>query len=330
MAEASDDRVACPNCGKQYRWKPDLAGRKVVCKCGQKMRLPTTVSGEIEPLGPPPKPVDPNEGSTYDIEFNEEPAARADHATGSARSASAPSKCPSCNQPLKPGAVLCVNCGYNLESGKQLQTNIAEAPADEAANDAANETPAAASPLAALGGSSAVTRALEEREDEVQPSPIIEFYLPLGLIVLGLLMRFAQAMYFGDDAVDGFLDALIVTSMDLAISIPLLLLGLLVSVKLLSVSFGPLGQALFKLLAILLGPAALGDIVAYVVSGPLGSELAGSFAGFLVAVVTMWVLLSQLFDLEGSDAFYVLIIIYVVNFIVTMFVGIFVLGMMFA
>ncbi|MFA9478309.1 hypothetical protein ACERK3_08370 [Phycisphaerales bacterium AB-hyl4] len=348
MAEASDGRVACPNCGKQYRWKPDLAGRKVVCKCGQKMQLPGSPHGQIEAIGPPPAPVDPNEASTYDLEFTEEPGAgdapapaasasrprrRSSSASSSGSSSSGVSllKCPSCNQPLKPGAILCVKCGYNLELGKQLQTDIVEDPdPDDQPPAASKAPPEAPADIAAMGGNSAVSRALEDREDEVQPSKLFDLYLPLGLIILGLLTRFAQAMFFGDDAIDGALQAAIVTAIDVAISIPLLLLALMVSVYILSVSFGPLGAALFKLLAILLGPAALGDMVAYITAVPLGSSIAGGFAGFLFVVVSMWFLLSKFFDLDGSDAFYVLIIMYVVNFIVTILVAIFAFGIILA
>lgn len=35
------------------------------------------------------------------------------------------STCPSCGQPFAPGAVLCVSCGYNVQSGQAVQTAVA-------------------------------------------------------------------------------------------------------------------------------------------------------------------------------------------------------------
>jgi len=40
----------------------------------------------------------------------------------------ASSVCPGCGQPLAQGAVLCVNCGYNFQSGQQLSAKVEKAP----------------------------------------------------------------------------------------------------------------------------------------------------------------------------------------------------------
>ena len=32
--------VLCPSCGKQFRWKPELAGKRAKCKCGGVMTVP--------------------------------------------------------------------------------------------------------------------------------------------------------------------------------------------------------------------------------------------------------------------------------------------------
>src|SRR5690348_16638707 len=51
------DEVAgfsCGACGKQYRWKPELAGKKVKCKCGTPISVPATPPA---PGGAPKRPV---------------------------------------------------------------------------------------------------------------------------------------------------------------------------------------------------------------------------------------------------------------------------------
>ena len=41
MASSTSDRIPCPSCGKTYRFKPELAGRKVKCQaCGTAFSFP--------------------------------------------------------------------------------------------------------------------------------------------------------------------------------------------------------------------------------------------------------------------------------------------------
>jgi len=87
-------RVTCPECSRLIKAGNDLAGRKVKCpRCGHVVGVP----GEVGALDGPPTLV-------------EESGAE-----------SPPGKsCPSCNQGLEPGAVICVNCGFHLEQGTKL------------------------------------------------------------------------------------------------------------------------------------------------------------------------------------------------------------------
>jgi hypothetical protein len=114
MSSSTDDpRFACPACGKRYRWKPELAGRSAKCGCGAKLVVPAEA------------PV--------------EPAAQPDEVQ---------SKCPSCSAPLASGAVLCVNCGYNLKTGQKLAAVVVvEMDAeDDSHDDAAAEEEERAEP----------------------------------------------------------------------------------------------------------------------------------------------------------------------------------------
>lgn len=40
MADTTLGTFSCEGCGKQYAWKPELAGRAVKCRCGAVMRAP--------------------------------------------------------------------------------------------------------------------------------------------------------------------------------------------------------------------------------------------------------------------------------------------------
>lgn len=78
--------VTC-TCGKQLKVKDELAGRRGKCvACGQALLIPTLPRSPDKDVHPPP----------------------------------APRACPTCHKPLRPEAVICVNCGFNLRTGKKL------------------------------------------------------------------------------------------------------------------------------------------------------------------------------------------------------------------
>src|SRR5207248_7346812 len=51
---------SCESCGKNYRWKPELAGRRAKCKCGAVLVCPQAEPGKVEDdlfdLAPDPTP----------------------------------------------------------------------------------------------------------------------------------------------------------------------------------------------------------------------------------------------------------------------------------
>ena len=46
MGTVAAGQFSCDACGKSYRWKPELAGRKAKCKCGAVMHCPATEPGK--------------------------------------------------------------------------------------------------------------------------------------------------------------------------------------------------------------------------------------------------------------------------------------------
>src|SRR5688500_15462390 len=40
MPATTGPRFSCPSCGKQFAWKPELAGKKGKCKCGGVLSIP--------------------------------------------------------------------------------------------------------------------------------------------------------------------------------------------------------------------------------------------------------------------------------------------------
>jgi hypothetical protein len=119
---ASPGKFTCESCGKSYSWKPELAGKKVKCKCGTPLRVPATDPAEdsfsdgfddLAALGEGTVKEAPAAAEVAPVVKGKAPAAKG-------------KKCPACESPVAADAVLCVNCGHNLKTGKKLKTSTAE------------------------------------------------------------------------------------------------------------------------------------------------------------------------------------------------------------
>lgn len=115
---ASTGKFSCDSCGKSYSWKPELAGKRVKCKCGQPLRVPQSdPAADSLPAG-----FDDlaalAEGTVVQ--------APATSVSGAAAPAARGRKCPACDVPVAADAVLCVNCGHHLKTGKKLKTTAEE------------------------------------------------------------------------------------------------------------------------------------------------------------------------------------------------------------
>lgn len=102
-------KVTC-KCGQSFAAKEQLAGKVVKCpKCAQPLRIP-------QPQQEPPagqQPPAPATGGIGDL-LDEVGMSGHDHEHDSYTGA----RCPSCDAPLAHNATLCVECGFNLQSGK--------------------------------------------------------------------------------------------------------------------------------------------------------------------------------------------------------------------
>ena len=281
MSENEAGGVRCPGCGRVYRWREELAGREARCRgCGGVVVMPA----------------DP-------------PDAANDQAGQPTPLATPSDRCPSCGGQVKPGAVICVNCGYNMREGTRLQTAVGapDAPPQEEPPDAPkakqHESEGPPEPKS-------IKERLADRDDEVQPSTFIDVYLPLILLGLGFVVAVVKQIHFGDGDPLSLAAACILVAVGIAITVPLLLLGLYVAAWILDVSYGPLGIGLLKLTAIAVGPDAIGDIAGAAIGG-----VGGMFIGFFVAIAAYWALIAKLFDLDAMEAIETIILLWVVQLI---------------
>lgn len=54
MASADSPKVTCPGCQQKYVWLEKFANKKVLCKCGMKIRMPATPDGDVIVVSAPP------------------------------------------------------------------------------------------------------------------------------------------------------------------------------------------------------------------------------------------------------------------------------------
>ena len=304
----SAGRVSCPKCGKTYRWREQYAGKKVRCKaCGGVIAMP------VEPPQTVPRIelMQPGESAAAD--------------GGDALI----DRCPSCGNHVKPGAVICINCGYNIREGKQLETAVSSEnesgkkswfPLGKKAKPEEGEKPAKPDEGEKRTKSKSIQERLADGDDEVRPSKLIDIYLPLILIAIGFGVVLVELLVLPDwilaDAglpgteVFSVGEALLLLAVYLVVNVILMLVGLHAAAWVLGVSYGPLLIGLLKLSGIALGAGAIGDVVILLLYPSMG--FVSFFPGWFVTLIAFWILVSKLFDLDANDAIGTIVIMAVV------------------
>ena len=99
-------KVVC-QCGATFGAKDELAGRTVACpKCKQPLKI-----GGAPAAAPAPAPAPAPAASGAMADLLDE--AGFDNVQGP--------RCPQCANPIQPGALLCVSCGFNLQTGEKVE-----------------------------------------------------------------------------------------------------------------------------------------------------------------------------------------------------------------
>lgn len=306
MSTADLGTFACDACGKNYKWKPEFTGRKIKCKCGH-------VMAPIEPLRPRPRPVPPpadahdNGGlpdldSLYDLSPDAATLARAEAGAQSAGDdggydiagsgdGGAAVQCPSCGSHLQPGQALCLDCGYNLKTGSKLKTQLLR------------ETPYV--PSKKLIRDDDEGSAPTDLEARLGLSLKKDVYLPVGLILAGLILAYVNAMW-GLEL--GFGAATVWVGFWTFLGTVLTFVGVLITAKLMSLGLGHPLQVLLKVAAVALLPTAISDIIQ-----SSTEDAAIGFAGWGVALVITYILFMILFGMDFGESIFCATVIWVLT-----------------
>ncbi len=261
MSDAATSIFECSACRKHYKWKPEIAGKKVKCKCGTVIHIPAT--------DPAPKPVAvavPEEDNSLAAL---EEMATAKHV-----------EVPRADIPPRQDDL------YGIAETEKPKPRRA-VPVNEGVGLAA----AAAAPSPVLGYSRAPVAV--ERDDN-DPNALKELYLPIGVFVVGLGLSLLHLTKLGVITFP-FTTALAFIGVRLFFDMILICAGCLAVMGWLEISFGSPGPALLKIAGIALIAAPIASIVSYLVHDPFG------IIGIIIGMVVIWILFMKLFDMDIAD-----------------------------
>ncbi len=254
--EDADDAPAAKPSSARSKTTIDAAAR-IDDENTYELNLPNEEPASSAP--PPPTSAAASEASLSEPAAPSEPAEATDIPIATDSSQPAAARCPSCNQAIKPGAVICVKCGFNLQENRRLQTEVNA--------DAPDVGPPAASPTAApsnlkaspghdaLHGTAAGTYSsvgTQAALEESQRHQRIQLFVPAGLIGFSLLGQIILQYCLSDSIARWFTWVVLHVVLDVAVWTPLAMATLLLISKLLDTSFGNLLTLPYKTLAMVM------------------------------------------------------------------------------
>jgi hypothetical protein len=295
-------KFSCNKCGKSYKWKPELAGKKVKCKCGNIMAAPAQ-----EPVA---------EEREVDLDGLYELAAEEKKATKRQHEEPVGFRCPACHTDLAIGAVMCTACGFNLKTGTR-GGSAKPAAVTFAGAAAATAGRSNAVPSAMVGYGTRSTGAPEVETDYLGDNPLKELGVPTGLLLAGVGVLVLQRMGSGGD----FASALPSIGLSLIINLVFSFIGMFAVMRLFEVSFGAPGPAVIKAAACCVLPPAIAGVI---------GEMVGSDSFFVRMMVSSLLMMPLtyacfyfLFDMDFDEVIYLVVVIWIVNeWVVTFLLGI--------
>ena len=307
MEQAEQAKFSCSSCGKSYKWKPEFAGRKVKCKCGNVMTAPAA----------PPAADEPELDALY---------ALADEGKQAAVAAPPSIRCPSCRSELEVCSTLCAQCGFDLKSGKRATASKPRggggvAPAGAGAGGAGVAVASSRGPVSPMLGYVPKRRGLED-EKGIEDNQVQDLYVPLGLIAFGLVAGVVQKMFFDTLTISAGA-AVVEVLVGTVVEVIVLAVAFLVAIRMMDVALGSPGTGLLKLAAIAIAPAAVAETAGYLI----GEKM---FVPWVMQWAIWFGLFKYLFDLDLGEVLILSCIVFFARFVVGAFLVAAILGLFMA
>lgn len=264
MAEASG-QFSCSSCGKQYKWKPEFAGRKVKCKCGFVMTAPAEA------------PAPQEEEDLYAF-ADDKPTP------------------PATPQPVAAIPVSLAASNAAVAMPRPVMPVMPTMPVAALAGvPAASMATKGRKPSTPVLGYMGPGKPAEQAEVEVARNEAWrEYYVPAGLVIAGIFLSVINQMYFDIFTVP-LTFALPIVGVKLVVDLVMLVIGCFIAMKIMDMAFGAPGSAILKLCAVAVAPGALANICTSLFG------IGGGMLGWLLAVIMYWGLLYWLFDLDFAE-----------------------------
>jgi hypothetical protein len=141
--------------------------------------------------------------------------------------------------------------------------------------------------------------------NKADPETIRSLYMPLWLLGSGIVVEVTAALMRERNWAYG----LTIVGVQVIAGTAVLLMGVLLAARLRRVALGSLPVAAMKLSAVMMAPAAVFTLL----SAFLGDGLLGVLVGFAASFVLYFALLGAFFDLDESDTWYFVWVIFLVR-----------------
>lgn len=266
--------LVCDNCQKKFTWKAQYAGRRVQCPCGQVMRMPASDPAAAAEAQASPLPA-----------FDLESPPPASHATATKRPTLSSS-------PADQGP------GDTFELAIETEPPPPPPPPSSALAAALSARP------------SAVAQALESREDEYQPSPLKEQYLPAAIAIGGTLAMVLLWFIFATSTKQALMGAggMFVAQVLL---MPIAVGAVILIARVMNISLGPTLPSLVKLAAIAIGSGGVADILFFKMMLSVEFDYQMLLVAFVLHMILLGLPVLVLLELELGEMVAIVAIIVV-------------------
>ena len=270
---SGNDLITCSGCGKKYKWKLELAGRRLKCPCGAAIDVPDRVAAlegvydlfEAEAHDAPPM---------YKAAPEEQPVGAGAKGGGRARAGATATAGRKAAGPAKAAnpdaAAIAERLGIALPTRKRID-HTADVQAGRA-----------------------------ELEELAEGTLFRNVIVPVPIIFAGMILSFVQVRFWQGDRATTANDAgaLGVMFSRAVISVVLMLFTMFLLTSLADVNFlGGFKKCMLRLCAVAIGPSAVYASLTYLIGG----DMAGPFAGAMASIALYGILFWALMRLDLQD-----------------------------